>query len=45
VFCNPPWDKIMPWVEKAFASKALTVFLLPARTDTAWFHLLKALRI
>ena len=41
VFCNPPWDTIMPWVEKAFASKALTVFLLPARTDTAWFHLLK----
>jgi len=41
VFCNPPRDTIMPWVEKAFASKALTVFLLPARTDTAWFHLLK----
>jgi hypothetical protein len=40
VFCNPPWNTVMPWVEKAFASKALTVFLLPARTDTAWFHML-----
>ena len=39
--CRPPWDDIGPWVEKAFASKALTVFLLPARTDTPRFHLLK----
>lgn len=38
VFCNPPWNNISPWVEKALESSALTVFVLPARTDTAWFH-------
>lgn len=38
VFVNPPWSDIEPWVDKAFASKCLTVFLLPARTDTRWFH-------
>jgi hypothetical protein len=37
VFCNPPWSDITPWVEKAYESNALTVFLLPARTDTGWF--------
>ncbi|MGD0696536.1 MAG: DNA N-6-adenine-methyltransferase [Terriglobia bacterium] len=41
VFCNPPWSKPLPWVKKALASRCLTVFVLPARTDTAWFHLLK----
>jgi DNA N-6-adenine-methyltransferase (Dam) len=44
VFCNPPWSDIMPWVNKALTSKCLTVFLLPARTDTAWFHKLYASR-
>lgn len=38
IFCNPPWSDIEPWVDKAFASKCVTVFLLPARTDTGWFH-------
>jgi hypothetical protein len=37
IFCNPPWSDITPWIEKAYASNALTVFLLPARTDTEWF--------
>jgi site-specific DNA-methyltransferase (adenine-specific) len=41
VYCNPPWSDIDPWVEKALASRCLTVFVLPARTDTGWFHLLK----
>jgi hypothetical protein len=41
VFCNPPWSDILPWVEKAYGSRALVVFLLPARTDTPWYHLLK----
>ena len=42
VFCNPPWSNITPWVEKSFGSKALIiVFILPARTDTEWFHILK----
>ncbi len=41
LFCNPPWGDIDPWVEKALTSRALIVFVLPARTDTGWFHLLK----
>ena len=39
VFCNPPYGReIHKWVEKAAASKATTVMLIPARTDTRWFH-------
>ena len=39
VFCNPPYGRqISKWVEKAYNSSALTVMLLPARTDTKWFH-------
>jgi DNA N-6-adenine-methyltransferase (Dam) len=41
VFCNPPWSAIAPWIEKALNSRCLTVFLVPARTDTGWFHRLK----
>jgi hypothetical protein len=40
LYVNPPYSDILPWVEKALASKALVVFLLPVRTDTTWFHLL-----
>lgn len=37
---NPPYGReIKHWVEKAYLSKdALIVGLLPARTDTKWFH-------
>lgn len=39
VFCNPPyWRQISKWVKKGFESKNLVVMLLPARTDTSWFH-------
>lgn len=39
VFCNPPYGReIKEWVKKASESDAVTVMLLPARTDTAWFH-------
>lgn len=43
VYCNPPYGKEIPlWVKKASkeASKpnTLVVMLLPARTDTTWFH-------
>ena len=43
VFCNPPYGReIGKWVEKAFRSNEdhgnLVVMLLPARTDTKWFH-------
>lgn len=41
-FCwmNPPYGReIGKWVKKASESKgAFTFCLLPARTDTAWFH-------
>lgn len=40
-WCNPPYGReIGKWVEKAHLSSktAITVMLLPARTDTAWFH-------
>jgi len=42
VFMNPPYGKQIPkWVAKAYRSAqagALVVCLLPARTDTDWWH-------
>lgn len=39
VFCNPPYSQISKWVQKAVSSEFCdTVLLLPARTDTKWFH-------
>ena len=39
VFCNPPYGReIGKWVKKCAESKSLVVALLPARTDTKWFH-------
>ena len=42
VWMNPPYGKeISQWVRKAWESArdgATVVCLLPARTDTAWFH-------
>lgn len=43
VFCNPPYGRgLERWIRKGFleASErgALVVFLVPSRTDTAWFH-------
>ena len=36
---NPPYGReIGKWVKKASESKATVVCLLPARTDTRWFH-------
>ena len=36
---NPPYGReIGKWVKKAYESKTLVVALLPARTDTKWFH-------
>lgn len=38
-WCNPPYGRsIGKWVEKAAKSSATVVMLLPARTDTRWFH-------
>ncbi len=41
-YCNPPYSEVARWVEKAyhewhFKGKSI-VMLLPARTDTKWFH-------
>lgn len=43
VWCNPPYGReIGKWVEKAYNAAmdngATVVMLLPARTDTQWFH-------
>ncbi len=38
VFCNPPYGKgVDKWLAKG-PEASLAVFLLPARTDTHWFH-------
>ena len=39
VFVNPPYGReIKNWVEKCSKEKTLSVMLIPARTDTKWFH-------
>lgn len=39
MYCNPPYGReITKWVKKAAEEDALTVMLIPARTDTRWFH-------
>ncbi len=39
VWCNPPYGRgIKDWVLKASQHGDLVVMLLPARTDTKWFH-------
>lgn len=43
VFCNPPYGRVInAWVEKGYneskKDNTLIVMLLPARTDTKWFH-------
>lgn len=38
-FLNPPYGKMTkPFIKKAATSRAKTTCLLPARTDTKWFH-------
>jgi phage N-6-adenine-methyltransferase len=38
-WCNPPYGRgIKDWVAKASKHDDLVVMLLPARTDTIWFH-------
>ena len=39
VYCNPPYGRgIGEWVAKCSGHKGLAVMLIPARTDTKWFH-------
>jgi hypothetical protein len=38
VYCNPPYGPtVHAWLEKASEAE-IAVYLLPARTDTRWFH-------
>src|SRR5258708_1952879 len=38
VFCNPPYGPgIAKWLERGLEAD-VAVFLIPARTDTRWFH-------
>lgn len=38
VYCNPPYGRRLKlWLEKGREAD-LAVYLLPARTDTRWFH-------
>ncbi len=42
VFCNPPYSQISKWVRKAYEEShkdgTIVVLLIPARTDTRYFH-------
>lgn len=42
VFCNPPYGKeIRDWIRKCYEHSiggGTAVLLIPARTDTRWFH-------
>lgn len=41
VFCNPPYGReIGKWVKKCYeeSERAFVVMLIPARTDTSYFH-------
>lgn len=38
IFCNPPYNRgIAPFLQRATEAD-VAVFLIPARTDTKWFH-------
>lgn len=43
MFCNPPYGKVLgKWVEKCYneslKANTVVVMLIPARTDTRYFH-------
>lgn len=43
MFCNPPYGRVIgDWVKKAYEEaqkpETIVVMLIPARTDTRWFH-------
>lgn len=42
VFCNPPYSNLKSWVQKAYyegmKDHTVVVLLIPARTDTRYFH-------
>lgn len=40
VFCNPEYAQVAKWVYRGYimAAQRTVVMLIPARTDTKWFH-------
>ena len=45
LFINPPFSKMKDWIDygiKQFKDNVSVVFLIPARTDTKYFHKLLA---
>lgn len=39
IWCNPPYGRdIANWVKKCSEHTGVAIMLLPARTDTRWFH-------
>lgn len=38
VFCNPPYGPEIPKFLECWKDAELAVYLIPARTDTRWFH-------
>ena len=38
VFCNPPYGPEIPKFLACWKDATVSVFLLPARVDTRWFH-------
>lgn len=37
-WCNPPYSNIKDWAKKCSEHSGTVVMLVPARTDTKWFH-------
>jgi len=41
IFCNPPYSQVALWAKKCYEESlrgVICVMLVPARTDTKWFH-------
>lgn len=41
IWCNPPYSNIKEWVKRCYelsSQVSVVVMLIPARTDTKWFH-------
>lgn len=38
VWRNPPYSNIKEWAKKCSEHRGVAVMLVPARTDTRWFH-------
>ena len=36
-WCNPPYSNISPWIEKAIASDAITVMLIPSPNGESYY--------